>query len=123
MEPKIQFKVSGRLSIKDKFIELEVKSKFFNLGEAQNRMQEWLRSMGDLPKSKPEAHIETEELPHLADCFKCGSPLFKDDMVFHSRVGKCCHDCVCDPPLIDGYYDLLDLENNSQDSLDMLGGI
>jgi len=119
MESKTRFVVSGRLSKDDPFLELEVRSKFWTLSEAQTRGKEWLETVSDLLKAKPEVSIESEELPHLASCFKCSNPLFKDDLVFNTRQGKCCPDCVADIPLIDGYYCLLEEdENNSNISLD-----
>jgi len=102
---KIKFLVSGRLSQNKDFHPLEVNSRFLNFESAQKRMEEWLASVSDLAKAKPEAIIETEELPHLRDCLTCKKALFKDDIAYHVREGVFCYDCAVAQP--NGFFDLL----------------
>jgi hypothetical protein len=107
IEPKRLFFVSARLESKARFIELEVRSKFKTLEEAQARAQEFADGWNDWPKAKVETQIEVIELPHLANCFECKKDLFKGDLVYFIFEDVFCYACAEDKRLSLGYHDFL----------------
>jgi len=108
IQPKIRYLVLIRLSPKTDFRLLDVGGLQPTFNEAQQCIREWYMSVEDLPKAKPEAKIEAQELPFICGCRNCGLPLFKDDVAYHSFADRWCYDCSLSLVLVDGYYDLLE---------------
>lgn len=108
MESKLQYKVAIRLDPKKPFRPIETCCEHTTFESAQQRIRMWYVFVEDLPKAKPEAIIETEELPHVCDCRNCGHPLFKSDIAYLWCNCIYCYDCSIDARFRDGYYDYVE---------------
>ena len=111
MESKHQYIVKVRLEPKVEFELMGVDARHPTFLLAQEAATRWIDGKADLPKAKPEAIVEAIELPYVRDCSLCGCPLFVDDVVYITIGAIYCYDCSIKRAWNDGYYNLLEMEN------------